>query len=229
MKPNSRMLACWLPIIIFSLLFLSACASAPTSPSAAMRQQLETIQRQQQQQAEQLRSLQEQLAQMQTGGSKISTPLTLPSPLPSVLPSDSAKTAQPSAAVTAEISALAESASTYLAAFSDLAAGRFAPAESGFNLFLREYPQHQYAPNARYWLASAQASQNKLQAAMSNLRQLVIADNGQGKAPAAMTLLAQIYRRQDWHNEADEILEQLRTRYPDSPEAQHSYQSDKPR
>jgi tol-pal system protein YbgF len=229
MKLNLHLLACGLPVTILTLFFLSACAPAPSTPSTALRQQFETIMRQQQEQAEQLRSLQEQLTQLRLGGSTAGTIPAIPSPLPASLPNSATKTAPLPAGTASEIRELAGSAATYLAAFSDLAAERFAPAEAGFNQFLREYPDHQYAANARYWLASAQAAQNKLQAAMSNLRQLVVADKGQSKAPAAMVLLAQIYRRQDWHNEADEILEQLRNRYPDSPEAQHSYQSDKPR
>jgi tol-pal system protein YbgF len=186
---------------------------------------------QQQEQAEQLKILQEQLTLLQQQLSS-GTPVTVPARAatrPTLPPSYAAVTPKLPAYNNAEISELADSASTYLAAFSNLAAGRFAPAEAGFNIFLQEYPEHQYAPNARYWLANAQAAQNNLPAAISNLRQLVVADNAQSKTPAAMVLLAQIYRQQKLHNEADEILEQLRSRYPDSPEAQHFYQSEKPR
>jgi tol-pal system protein YbgF len=237
MKFNPRLLTCGLPAILFSLIFLSACAPATTSPSAALRQQFETIMQQQQEQAAQLKILQQQLAQLQFGGGAPIIPqtgpasvatLTIPSQLPTTLPSYQPEVAQLTGTANAEITALADAAATYLAAFSNLAAGNFAPAEAEFSLFLRDYPEHQYAPNARYWLASAQAAQNKLQAAMANLRQLVAGNKGQSKAPAAMLLLAKLYRQQDWNNEADEILEQLRSSYPGSPEAQHFYQSAKP-
>ena len=227
MKFNPPSLATWLPLAICSLLLLGACAPAPTGTSSALRQQFETIMQQQQQQAVQLQALQDQLAQLQlSSGTAAATQVK---PAPATLPSYGADTPKIPAYANTEISNLADSASTYLAAFSNLAAGRFAPAEASFDYFLRKYPEHQYTPNARFWLASAQAAQNNLQAATANLRQIVVASDGQQKAPAALVLLAQIYRRQELQAEADDVLEQLRSRYPDSPEAQHFIQSDEPR
>ena len=204
---------------------------APAGPSTALRQQFETIQQQQQQQAEQLQTVQDQLAQLQqklTGGAG-AAPLTEQRYSAQTDAGYGTNSAKTPAYASSEISNLADSAATYLAAFSNLAAGRFASAEAGFDLFLREYPAHQYSANARYWLANAQAAQNNLQAAMANLRQIVVAENGQAKAPAALVLLAQIYRRQGLDPAADDIIEQLHNRYPDSPEAQHFYQSDESR
>ena len=231
MKFAPLSLATWLPLTICSLLLLSACAPAPAGPSTALRQQFENIIQQQQQQAEQLQTLQAQLAQLQgqIGSNTASATQLEPLPEPATASNSIVDTAKTPVYVDSEIGDLADSAATYLAAFSDLAAGRFAPAEAGFDLFLREYPDHQYAPNARYWLASAQAALSNLQAAMSNLRQIIVAGDGRQKAPAALVLLARLYRQQDLPAEADDILEQLRSRYPDSPEAQHSYQSDEPR
>ncbi len=231
MKFTPFALATWLPLTIFTLLLLSACAPAPTGPSTALRQQFKTIIQQQQQQAEQLQALQAQLAQLQGQIGSNTAAGTQPEPVaePARVPDAVIATPKIPIYVKTEISDLADSAATYLAAFSNLAAGRFAPAEAGFDLFLREYPEHQYTPNARYWLANAQAAQNNLQAAMSNLRRIIVAGDGQQKAPAALVLLAQLYRRQDLPTEADDVLEQLRSRYPDSPEAQHFYQSDEPR
>jgi tol-pal system protein YbgF len=231
MKFTPFALATWLLLTICTLLLLSGCAPAPAGPSTALRQQFETIIEQQQQQAEQLQALQAQLAQLQmqmSSGTATATQIE-PIPEPAPAPDTVVDTPKIPVYVNTEISDLADSAATYLAAFSNLAAGRFAPAEAGFDLFLREYPKHQYTPNARYWLANAQAAQNNLQAAMSNLRQIIVAGDGRQKAPAALVLLAQLYRRQDLPTEADEVLEQLRSRYPDSPEAQHFYQSDEPR
>ena len=37
--------------------------------------------------------------------------------------------------------------------------------------------------------------------------------------------LAQIYRQQGYNLQADQLLNQLRNTYPDSPEAQHLYRS----
>ena len=224
MKFNSSFSTICLPLAIFTICMLSACAPAPSVSSPALRQQLATIMQQQQQQAEQLMVLQEQLTLLQQQLSTGSTASVTVAPSPEPSPSDD--TPKIPAFVNTEISNLADSASTYLAAFSDLAAGRVAAAEAGFSHFLNQYPEHQYSPNARYWLANAQAAQDNLPAAMSNLRRILVDDNGQEKAPAALVLLAQLYRQQNLPTEADDVLEQLRSHYPDSPEAQHFHQSD---
>ncbi len=116
----------------------------------------------------------------------------------------------------------------YLAAFSNLAAGRLPAAESGFQGFLREFPDHQYSPNARYWLANAQLSQGKTNLAVTNLQQIIVNPNAQAKVPAALMQLAQIYRQEGQPIQADNVLEQLRNRYPESPEAQQFYRSNEP-
>jgi len=125
-----------------------------------------------------------------------------------------------------EISALTASASSYLAAFTELASGHYASAETGFQNFLQEFPEHQYTTNARFWLADAQSAQGKLQLAESNLRQILSDPRGQVKAPAALLKLARIYRQQGLEPQADETLEQLRSTYPDSPEAQQFSRSE---
>lgn len=226
MKSKFPLSGRWLLTATVSLLLLSACAQTSATPSSALRQQFETILLQQKQQAEQLQILQEQLTELQQANVPSAIAQTGQVATGPTTQAYAVETAKIPAYAHTEISDLADSASTYLSAFSNLAAGRFAPAEAGFDLFLREYPEHQYTPNARYWLASAQAAQGNLQAAMANLRQIVVDDSGQEKAPAALIQLAQLYRQQDHHAEADDVLEQLRSRYPNSPEAQHFYQSD---
>lgn len=230
MKTVCSLPATWLPLLVpGSLLLLSACTPTAAGPSAALKQQFAQIQQQQQQQAEQLNVLQQQLDQLlqQTPGSVPTSFLSQSSQhenskmivnQPATIP----------AAISQEVSALADSASNYLAAFSNLAAGRYGIAETGFNNFLTEYPEHQYTSNARYWLASAQLSQGKLQLASSNLRQVIVDLNSQERAPAALVLLAKVYQQQQLNNEADEVLEQLRIHYPDSSEAQQFLQEVEP-
>jgi len=208
---------------IACLLFLNAC-TAPTAagPSVALKQQFTQMQEQQRQQAMQLMEIQQQLAELQqqllspteqnriTALAGATTEQATPEPQPTVVP----------AAIRQELTGLADSAASYLNAFSNLAAGRYAIAESGFNNFLNSYPQHQYNANARYWLASAQLSQGKLDMAASTLRQVITSATGQDRAPAAMMMLAKVYRQQSQPEAADEILEQLRQRFPKSAEAQ---------
>lgn len=223
------------------ILLLSACAPAATglAPSGALQQQLHDMRTQQTQQAQLVQQLQQQLTQLQqqlaTGETILHPSQSTSSLIDTTAPSEGLTTIEPQPAdpIVApiqihgaqEVSTVAASASSYLAAFSNLAAGRWVAAETGFQAFIDEYSDHQYAPNARYWLANAQLSQGKTDAATSNLRQIIIDPRGQSKAPAAMLQLEQLYRRQRMTLQADEIAEQLRSRYPDSQEAQYLYRS----
>lgn len=218
---------CSFPVALLLLyigsLTLTACAPTTAGPSAALRQQFAQIKQQQQRQAEQLDQLQQQLASLQQQLSPTSEsvaakqkPLSL-NPLRHKTEQDKI-----SAAMTAKAPSPADSAANYLAAFSNLAAGRYRIAEAGFDAFLHKFPQHQYSNNARYWLAHAQLSQGKLQAAASNLRQVIV-DQTADRAPAALALLARIYQQQQATAEAEAVLEQLRQRYPNSKEAQQLF------
>lgn len=213
-------------LLFIGCLFLTACAPPAAGPSAALRQQFAQIQQQQQQQAIQLEQLQQQLAALQQQLSPTSAPLIAKqeplSTRPQQLKTDQTKI---SAAITTPALGPAASTANYLAAFSNLAAGRYQIAEAGFDAFLRQYPQHQYSNNARYWLANAQLSQGKVQSAASNLRQVIVDQTSPDRAPAALALLARIYQQQQASAEAEEVLEQLRQRYPDSKEAQQLFNS----
>ncbi|MEA3362952.1 MAG: tetratricopeptide repeat protein [Thermodesulfobacteriota bacterium] len=208
------------------VLLLSSCAPTPSlAPSGALKDQLFEIKQQQQEQATQLQQLQQQLGQLQqqiSGESIISAQIqgnleTPGQPLISV-PLTPGQ----------EAVSIAASASSYLAAFSSLAAGQMPSAEIGFQEFLRDFPAHQYSPNARYWLASAQLSQGKTNLAIGNLRQIIANPNARNKAPAALTQLAHIYRQEGLQIQADNVLEQLRNSFPESQEAQQIYRSDEP-
>jgi tol-pal system protein YbgF len=228
MKPLCSLPVSWLILLLFSIFILSACIPSPGGPSTNLEKQIAQMQQQQSRQAEQISMLQRQLQQVQKIQPGESATAAAPQLRQSQGSTFSAGELEPlkiPAAAKRELSALADSASSYLAAFSSLAAGRYSEAESGFNSFLTNFPEHQYSPNARYWLASAQTSQGKLQAASSNLRQVVSDSKGQDRAPAALVLLAKIYRQQRFDKEADEVLEQLRSRYPESIEAQQFYRS----
>ena len=228
-----------LAMITGTAFLLTSCAPATTglAPSGALKDQLAEIRQQQQQQTLTIQQLQQQLALLQQQlGTETAPPAQAQSPAAAPGLEAAAPTGETAAileppsqfSVSQEVSTVAASASSYLAAFSDLAAGRWLAAETGFQKFLNEFSDHQYAPNARYWLASAQLSQGKVELAMSNLRQIIVDPNGQKKAPAALILLAQSYRQQGLSTEADDVLEQLRNRYPDSPEAQQFYRSKEP-
>ena len=225
-----------IPFLGLVLLLSSCAATTSMAPSGALREQLYDIKQQQQEQAAQLQHLQQQLGQLTqqlTTRKIISTanesdlaidgklePTTDPLPIIAVNPGQF----NPNQ----EVVNIAASASSYLSAFSNLAAGQLASAEIGFQGFLRDFPDHQYAPNARYWLANAQLRQGKTDLAITNLQQIITNPDTQTKAPAALMQLAQIYRQEGSPIQADNILEQLRTHYPESPEAQQIYRSEEP-
>lgn len=236
---NSDLFLSWpLALIMGAFFLLTSCAPAATglAPSGTLKNQLDEIREQQQQQTVAIQQLQQQLAQLkqQLGSEKI--PLTQgqnyaePMAQEKIPPAGEAAGLAPPTqfSVSQEVSTVAASASSYLAAFSNLAAGRWLAAETGFQEFLNDFGSHQYAPNARYWLANAQLSQGKTDLAMANLHQIIVDPNGQKKAPAALIQLAQIYRQQGSQTEADDALEQLRNHYPESQEAQQLYRSKEP-
>jgi len=223
------------------VLLLAACAPASTglAPSGAMQQQLSTIREHQQDQSRLVQQLQDQLAQIQqqlVSAGMITAPqptlgmpdtTTSPEVPPMTAPHQPIHLPQYLSSVQ-EVNVVEASASSYLAAFSNLAAGRWEAAESGFQSFLDEFKDHQYKTNARYWLANAQLSQGKTDAAATNLQQIITDPRGQAKAPTAMLQLEQLYRRQGLTVQADKLVEQLRTHYPNSQEAQYLYQSSEP-
>lgn len=219
------------------VLLNSSCAPAPSlAPSTALKTQLNEIKQQQQQQAEQLQQFRQQLAQLKqqlgTEDILVTNSLNVPETENQQGPSTVPVLPQPEGtnqfANNQEVVTIAASASSYLAAFSNLAAGHFPAAEAGFQKFLQDFPNHQYSPNARYWLANAQLSQKKMNQAITNLQLITANPNAQAKAPAAFMQLAQIYRQEGQTIEAENILEQLRTRYPESPEAQQLYRRNEP-
>ena len=240
MTVKFRRAHCCLPGLLTAiLLLLNACAPAPgLNPSPALQQQLDQLRQQQQDQAAELQALREQLKELQQPLSEpetaaATTPadeLSPPEAVPPVVASPSP--AEPAAPVasgemplaefttTREVADLAASASSYLTAFSSLAAGQWPAAERGFADFLETFPDHRYAPNARYWLATAQLAQDKTEAAMSSLRRIIVDPRGSARAPAALAQLARLYRQQGLQMQAEDVIEQLQRRFPDSPEAQ---------
>lgn len=208
--------------LILLVTLLSSCAQAPSgAPSVALIEQFQQIRQQQQQQAEQLQQLVQQMTLLQQVMGIEEMTLSASDPVEALIfaatpPADTP--AQPP--LTTPQIELNPAVSAYLGAFSHLAGGRPDSAERGFDLFLREYPDHQHAANARYWLAQAQSAQGKHDLATTTLRRIISDPRAQFKAPAALMQLAAIYRRQGLNHQADDIVEQLRSNYPDSPEAQ---------
>ncbi len=57
--------------------------------------------------------------------------------------------------------ATGNAADDYEAAFSQLKNGNYAAAQSGFNQFIKAYPEHPLGPNAIYWMGETYYAQKK--------------------------------------------------------------------
>ena len=214
------------------LMALSGCAQqAAVAPSYALRTQLQEIKNQQAAQQQQLQEMKQLIGQLQGQLAAQSTPGTSTVATAPVAPQQPHEEQISQATInipqlnSTEMVQIADSASSFLNAFSSLASGQYYAAENGFNSFLASYPEHQYAPNARFWLASAQAAQNKTSQAVNNLRQIVADPAGQEKAPAALVQLIQLYQQAGLQTQASEAADQLRDAYGHTAEARYYFQS----
>lgn len=209
---------------------LFACAPPPAT-DRGLQQELKLLRQQQQEQQQSMHLLQEQLAQLQK---QLQIEPSTADPLQGVEPfeptpagAEQAATLQPVEVARVEI--ILDAATRYLEAFSALAMGHYQQAEEGFSGFLADYAEHRYAPHARYWLAESEIALGQTERAEENLLQVANNPADDSKAPAALLRLAQLYQEQNLTVQADDILHQLRSRFPESREAQHSNRSSQER
>ena len=114
----------------------------------------------------------------------------------------------------------------YLQAFADYASGRCPEAIGGFQEFLRLYPGNDYAGHALYWLGECYDIQQQHAAAADAFRQTAERFPQGGKTPDALLRLASSLQKLNRSTEAEEVLQLLRQRYPDSAAARRSLKTD---
>ena len=107
----------------------------------------------------------------------------------------------------------------YLQAFSDYAAGRFEQAIKGFETFLQLHAGSDYAGNAQYWLGECFYSQQQYARAVEEFQRTVERYPQGSKTPDALLKMASALTQLGQADRADEALQILRSRYPDSPAA----------
>jgi len=113
----------------------------------------------------------------------------------------------------------------YLKAFADYASGRFDEAIAGFAAFLKYYPNSDYAGNAQYWLGECYYSGQQYDLAVAAFRKTVESYPQGGKTPDALLKMATTLRQMNETGQAEEALRLLRSRYPDTPAARKSLQT----
>jgi len=107
----------------------------------------------------------------------------------------------------------------YLKAFSDYAAGRYPQAIQGFETFLRLHAGSDYAGNAQYWLGECFYSEGQYSRAVEEFQRTVENYPQGSKTPDALLKMASALTQLGQANRADQALQILRSRYPDSPAA----------
>lgn len=107
----------------------------------------------------------------------------------------------------------------YLRAFSDYAAGRFQQAIQGFETFLRLHAGSDYAGNAQYWLGECFYSERQYARAIEEFQRTVERYPQGSKTPDALLKMASALTQLGQTDRADQALQILRSRYPDSPAA----------
>ncbi len=107
----------------------------------------------------------------------------------------------------------------YLKAFSDYASGRFQEAISGFDSFLRLYPDSDFAGNAQYWLGECFYSLQQYPRAVEAFDKAVKNYPQGHKTPEALLKMAAAQQQMNQQKQAAEALRLLQERYPDSPAA----------
>ncbi|HKK00830.1 MAG TPA: tol-pal system protein YbgF [Desulfuromonadales bacterium] len=130
----------------------------------------------------------------------------------------------PAAAATASTSTGAPPSPTeiYLKAFADYAAGRYSKAANGFATFLKTYPDNDFASNARYWLGECFYAQQQYPQAVAAFQQMLEHSPQGAKAPDALLKMAAALKQMGQNDRAEQALQALRQRYPDSAAAKKS-------
>jgi len=107
----------------------------------------------------------------------------------------------------------------YNAALDDVRNQRFQLAESRFLSFIMQFPKHELAGNAQYWLGEAVYGQGKFELAISEFEKVLKKYNKSPKVPAALLKIGFAQMELNRKKEATAMLNRLIKSYPNSEEA----------
>lgn len=221
-------LACFASLFLLLLALLGGCAlppsqSAPTAPSP----ELARLEKRQQELDAQIAALRGDFTQLQSEVRRQQTQLEgLQSA--TVAEKDTQRreiTAHvpppaPSTAATAPAPAPGAATETYLRAFSDYASGRYPQAIAGFEEFLRSFPDNEYASNAQFWIGECYYAQQDYERAALEFMKMANRYPQSTRTPDALFKTASAYRKLGRGDEARQLMNLLRERYPQSAAAQ---------
>jgi tol-pal system protein YbgF len=106
--------------------------------------------------------------------------------------------------------------SAYQSAFRLLKQAEYDQAITAFSLFLQEYPNSQYADNARYWMGEAYFVTRRFGQAITEYRTLLDDFPDSRKAPVAMLKIGHSYRELGQSEESKKYYRMLVEKYPDT-------------
>jgi len=107
----------------------------------------------------------------------------------------------------------------YSQAYNDYLMGNYDLAITGFQDFLTNYPNSEYADNAKHYLGVCYFEQNRYEQAIQAFDQVINLYPKGDKTPVAYFKKAAAYQALQKNNEAVDTWKNLYTLFPDSPEA----------
>lgn len=129
--------------------------------------------------------------------------------------SASAASSQQPASGSAAASSVAEQ-QAYKSAFDLLRAGNYDQAIQAFDGFLQHYPGGEYADNAQYWLGEAYYVTQRYSQALQEFQKLEKNYPGSAKLAAGMLKIGYIYDEMGKKDQAEGVLRDLVSRYPNT-------------
>jgi tol-pal system protein YbgF len=109
--------------------------------------------------------------------------------------------------------------STYMKGLDAFKAGDLPGARDVFTKFLEQYPQHDLAANAQYWIGETYYSEKNYEPAILAFQEVIKVYPLKDKVPAAMLKQAMAFRAIDDSKSAKYVLKKLTEGYPKSDEA----------
>lgn len=104
----------------------------------------------------------------------------------------------------------------YQAALASLRAGRYAEATTAFQSFLQRYPEDHYTANALYWLGESYYVVRDFPNAMSAFQRVFEEYASSPKSPDALLKIGFIHHEQGDLQQARQVLNKVRSDFPDT-------------
>ena len=131
--------------------------------------------------------------------------------------SSSAAANRPATPPSAPIAAQADqSSAAYRAAYEHVKQRRFEDAKVSLHVFVNDYPQSEYVPNAYFWLGELYYIESSLQKSRDAYTSMIVSYPDYRKVPDAKYKLGKIYHQMGDNEKAKDMLSSVIADHPDS-------------